>query len=365
MYEPLLTDKRVIKRLQPAFGFTVAVARANKPKDIYNINIKQAYGDLGHPLGRWIKSVLLVETDSHYNMLTGKTKRYLMNVPGVAWIAETLGYPEFVYNPASKISFDAQIELFYRSYAVDYFQMRYNDQLMSGDFEYNFSSNRYWNGIQGMRRETRSELLKRNGYTHQYDIQTAAPTLLFQHWQNTNHFIGNLVELRTLEDYILNKSQVRHSLANETGIEYDKIKMIINALTNGAVLAKTPYKKIYQDLDKQDHLIDNLKGNTWVNEYQRDIGNLWTGIGRGVTPDGNQKWQIYYELEFSVMRAIYDYLEDQGIKYFKLHDCFVADRQVDVDEVLMFVKKRSGFDINFDYKDLSLGMQPCLTQVCI
>lgn len=349
MYQPNLSDRRVQKRMRMAFSYTVAVVGVN-PKDLYHKHIHEAYGRLSNPLSAWMKRHLLTEHQSNWNMHTGKTKTYCMNAQGVTQIAEYLGYPGFEYNSSSQISYNKQVELFYKSYALEYFQNKYGRELQSGDFDYNFSSNRYWHGIQSMRRDTRDQLLLSNGYLHQYDIQTAAPVLLYQLWQARNHFVGDLVKLDTLKDYIDNKAQVRHQVMTETGLTYDQTKTIINAITNGAVIAASKFRQIYQELDCDTLKIQKLKDCKWIQDYQTDIRNLWKGIGQGNTPDGQTKWQIYFHLEFQVMRVIYDYLEDNNIRSFRLHDCFVSETPVDIQEIQKDIYKRTNKEINFDYK---------------
>ena len=353
MYEPNIDDPRVQRRMKTAFAFTIAwLGPGGRP--IGKHQITAAMGNSCNNMGSWLRQHLMICTDYHYNKDTGQTKRWAYNPEGVRFIAEALGYPPFVYNPASAISYNKQLELFYRSYAIEYLCSKFKTELVSGDFNYRDSSNRLWSPLQNLRREIRTEMLSQHGYQYQYDIESCAPALLYQIWQRNQKFSGDLVRLDHIQELVEDRTGIRNQLVVETGIEYDQIKTAITSLFNGARMGTNNYCSLYRELDYDTDKMELLKQNAWIQGLRRDVKNLWTGIAHGIpgirSIDSSVKWQIYFRAERQVIDQMDNYFRSNKARTFRIHDCLVSDLEVDPSDVVSDVFVNTGYKINLELK---------------
>jgi hypothetical protein len=359
MYEPNLQDPRVRRRLRTAFAFVVAWLSAGG-KPIGKQQIDQAVGHSGNPLSQWIRAELLVCTDDRWNKDTGQTKRWAYNTSGVHWLAQQLGYPEFHYNPQSQISADRQLCLFYRSYAIEYLQQQFGQQLATGEFHYRDSSNRLWSPLQNLRREVRTQLLAQAGMQYQYDIQSCAPTLLYQLYLKNNHYLPGLVEMPHIQQLLSDRTSVREQLSVATGVGVDQIKTTLTAMFCGARLTPHGSCALYRELDKNTPLMQALNNNTWILNYRREVRLMWTGIQRSLNipqMDNSTKWQIYFRLERQVMDHLDTHMKQSGARTFRIHDCLATDQEFQQTDLETSVETATGYQIIIERKHHSLATQ--------
>lgn len=360
MYEPNFADPRVQRKLQNSFAFAISWLSAGG-RPLGKAQIDSALGCSSHDLSKWLRELLLTCTNPRWNKDTGQTKRWAYKTTGVLWLAEHLGYPVFYYNPDSKISFDRQMCLFYMSYSVEYLQGLYGDQLASGDIRYTDNSNRLWSPVQNLRREVRTQLLMENGYTHQYDIVSAAPSLLYQLYQQHNRYLGDLVQLTHIQQLLTNRTQVRQMLSEQTGLSIKQIKTTLTAMFCGAKLRAHGTCALYQKLDKDAELMQQLVDSHWIQNYKREIGVLWQGIRTGLKIpqqlDNSTKWQIYFRLERLVVNHLDQQMRGTGARTFRIHDCLATDQEFDPTELEQSVQTATGFSIQLEHTLHSLATQ--------
>lgn len=365
MYTPNFQDKRINKRCRKAIGFTKALLSEDKPRQMSTRFIDKHFGVSSRPLSAFLRHKLLICSDDHYSRDSGKCKSYIINKSGLYDLLDRLD---------TKKDNDITTTINYPSVtvleeALNWANETYKDQLTSKEFEYKDKSNRLFNPIQNIRSELRKPLLASHGLRYEYDIATAAPTMLYQYSFMTPSATGEVLE--TLEHYIANKQEVREKLAGEAEVSSKTIKVIINALFAGAYLSKHPDTSIYKELDGCVARIEFLKQHPYLSALREDIKAMWQPIKddypityyttqagkRRKNPFNAQaKWSVYFNLERDVLEVIRDYLSTKNNHVFLEHDGFTSSKSVDLVDLTQVIQHYTGFELNIEgTENVSVG----------
>jgi hypothetical protein len=253
----------------------------------------------------------------------------------------------------------------------------FGTELQTKNFVYTDKSSRLWHDLQRVRKEYKQEIFTENGLNFQYDIECCAPTLIHQYSQTIPELIKDdkwiqgpmdlyLFALRT---YLKDRKGIRYQLANEAEITYDQAKEIINALLMGAQLGHNKDSDIYKMLNGDKARIDFLKQYEYLQQLRDDIKTCWDYIKpmlpvtyitdknnkqRKLPISNKQKAGVYFDLERKVLNSIRDYLDNTNNKYFLEHDGFVCEREINKEDMSNWVYINTGYEIQLDYKDISL-----------
>jgi hypothetical protein len=225
-YNPNFNDPRVQKRIQHALGFVKGVLTTTKPKSWSTRYLDTHLGSQRNQLSKYLREVLLITTNPHWNKDTGKCKEYLLNESGVRYLrgridntitdtweeygvssetlekkTTTLSIPYCSGSPSITQTWDYRL-------VNDWCRREFQRELEELSFEYTEKSDRLWHPLQNIRSQYRSPILAESGLVHQYDIAAAAPTLIHQHAQQ----LGMDLWLDTLRNYLKNKTQIRYQL---------------------------------------------------------------------------------------------------------------------------------------------------------
>jgi hypothetical protein len=175
--------------------------------------------------------------------------------------------------------------------------------------------------------------------------------------------------LFALRTYLKDRKGIRYQLANEAEITYDQAKEIINALLMGAQLGHNKDSDIYKMLNGDKARIDFLKQYEYLQQLRDDIKTCWDYIKpmlpvtyitdknnkqRKLPISNKQKAGVYFDLERKVLNSIRDYLDNTNNKYFLEHDGFVCEREINKEDMSNWVYINTGYEIQLDYKDISL-----------
>ena len=351
-YSPNFSDPRVIKRVGRAIGFTNALL-SSKPKQMYTRFIDRHFGPGSHKLSRYLKSHLLICTDTHYDMKNGLCKMYIKNSRGLAYLCEQTGYKQDSMDTASTPGLTWATE-------------EYSAQLVSGEFEYQERSHRLCNPIQNIRTELRCEMFANSGYNYNYDISTAAPTIMYQHYQTCSEYYGLVLE--TVEDYIANKSLRRQQLMADANIDSTAAKKIFNGLFNGAKLSIHYNTALFNLIGCDVAKMKFLQQHEYLTALKADIKTMWETI-RADQPkqyytdrfnkDGSprlrqfnskHKWNIYFQLERTVLNEMRDYLKTLRCRFFLEHDGFRTDTRIDTDDLSAWIQAGTGLKLQLTEK---------------
>lgn len=342
MHTPNFENKKIQQRCLKALAF-VCSRFGNEPRAWSTRDINRHLGDNTKNPGKWLRETLLIETSSYYNHSQGKCKQFARNYPGVDHLRSCLGLSQ------------KQVE----RVAYNSVHTEFSDIIRNQNFEYTDKSSRLWHPLQQVKKDVRQQVLAHEGYEYEYDISSAASTLLVQHTQFKNPDI----DLAHIQEYIKNKDYHRQRLSALTSLSPDKIKQIINALLCGAPLTFNVNSAILNICGNNRSQVYLLKIDPWLTGYRLDVSRMWEEIFRGQTqrttitgrrlPWGcSDKWAVYFQLERQVMDATSRYLRTKKIIPFKIHDGFTCNQGVDVIELSSYVRNKTGFDVTFDFKQI-------------
>lgn len=337
-YELNLSDPRVYKRAKRAYGFTRACVTTALPGKEYSKKwIDKHFGDTSRSLGKYLKSLLLIEVDSFYNPELGKTKKWRANDRGMSTLLFELKRAENALQEPS--------DTFERDIIEELIEENYGDDLRSGDIQYKDRSYRLFHGFQNTKREFKEQLLAKYGYYHHYDIECAAPTIIMQQAQ----LAGMRDPVLSLLDYTQNKDTIRQTFANELDLPLDVIKKTFVAITNGANLHKQ--RSVYK-LINDDKKFDQLRSDRFIKEYIRDLKMCW----KQINPNREQKqWtNTYYRLERQCLEIAKDYCINNNIKYYLEHDGFSTSDPVSTTFIERIILRETNLKLKFSYKRSAL-----------
>lgn len=338
-YTPKFSDPRILARCIKVLNFVELYITTNKTSWIASTEFYKHFGNTSRPLGRYLKDTILDTSDNWFNQATGECKKYRLNIQGLNWIKQQSGLQQFV----PTLDLDLQ------------------QQLDSGEFEYSAKSDRLYNPIQNITRRIRQPLLANHGYRYNYDIEAAAPTVLLQRAQH----IDPSAEFPALGNYVNNRSVIRQQLSKACEISETKIKFVINAVLQGAVISCYEHSKIFHELDGDYNAIRRLQHNDQIQAIKQDIKHLWAilktdfpeklvknknGQVRRARLTGRDKSGYYRSIESEIGKSIQKSLRKQRIKFLWIHDGWSCNGIIDPRALESQVRRATGYTIKIDYE---------------
>ena len=89
-YNPNFNDPRTQKRIRSAYGFTKGALSTTEPHNWAQVVIDKHIGRTNNSLGNYLRGILLICTNSHYNKNTKLTKEYISNQQGLDFLRDIL-----------------------------------------------------------------------------------------------------------------------------------------------------------------------------------------------------------------------------------------------------------------------------------
>ena len=359
MYQPNFNDPRVIRRINKSIGFTSALKSADKPRQLAKTFIEKHFGMSHHPLTKFLRSQLLICTDDTYDMNKKRCKEYVLNETGLTNLLDLLDKKND--NKVSYITYPSVTDL--NNIAVEWAKTQYSTELDTLNFEYKEKSHRLYNDIQSMRSEARALLLAEKGLCYDYDIDTAAPTLLYQHSHKTPSATGEVCEV--IEYYIDNKEQVRNKLSKESSLPVENIKGIINAMFSGGFLTTYGRSQVFRMCNNDPAVVKFLQQHPFILGLKADIKTMWEPIKADTKAEyywtstnkwrkrpfnPRTKWNIYFELERMVLDQVIQYCREFKCNYFLEHDGFRTDKKIDTTDLSLYISEGIGYNLTFKEK---------------
>lgn len=344
MYEPNFNDPRVIKRCKRALGFAFGMLSANKPREYASRSIDKYFGQGQHPLSQYLKAQLLIIEDPHYKFgdLGSQCKTYLLDHPGAMRLYSDL-------YPSKSINKQREYNLISESVTPEF-----NSQLHSGKFEYKHKSNRQWHPLQNLRSEPRKHIFNSYGYSHIYDIRACAPTLI-AHLASAyapKHTITVKRMNHTFDKFLCDIKGFRQHVADVANTEYSTAKKLINSLFAGANLGCNVQYDTYKMLDYNFANMHALQQDAELSELRTAISKAWKLIRvgeqielpKGKRMTSSNKWSVYFKYENLIMSVVSDYLDREYVRYFKEHDGWSCDVQLDLEDLVSYLRARTGIN---------------------
>lgn len=331
-YTPNFKDPRTQRRINSSLDWALACLSPSKPKQWSTRKLDSVFGNQGNPLSKMIRQQLLICTDPYYNPEQGQAKKYLLNLQG----AQSLGYkigrqiiPCALHLTREKIASADRL---------------YGATIAQGSFEYKLKSSRLWNDIQNLDNATRKPLFENYGYIHEYDIKSAAPTILYQLVTQYTPTI----EIPTIKQYTQDPNYYRQQLAHEIGIDAKTAKRLITARFAGGRFGSQ--NSLFHELNQSWIYHNRLKQSLWFEQISEELRVLWREIKTSEELgrlSARTKWSVYFREELKVMRSVHRYLDKKSITYFHEHDGWRSTSAVDVRELKLHVKKQTDYWLDF------------------
>jgi phage-related protein len=358
-YQPNFSDPRVRRRVKRAVGFVCGVFSPVRSHSWSTRYIDRWLGQAQNPLSQYLRTQLLIETNSHWNKDTGQCKQYRLNSSGAQFLSDACGF-RVDNNNSNNYHIVLQVA-----------QEEYQAELESGVFEYTDKSSRLWHPLQNFRREIKHSVLSQSGYQYHYDIECCAMTLIHQHSQRIpEHVLDGTWQqgpmdlyLFALREYIRDRTRIREQIAQDCEIDPDTVKRIINAVLAGAQISRNPSTAVYQMLQGDLARIEFLKQHEYLTQLRADIRTCWehirptmgrrtvimkSGGQRRLPISSKQKWSVYFDLERQVLNEIREYLTHNNNRHFLEHDGWSCEIPVDLVQLKQQIRNNTGFQIEFE-----------------
>lgn len=346
-YTPNWSDPRVQKKVKAALGWASSCL-SDKPRQWNIKELNKWFGRSNQSLGRYLRDQLLTVVDDYYVWGTAgsKCKTYTLRQQGVVELLNVCDEFSITTNTTINLVYNKSTRL---SIARDFVHSNYKSAALAGAFEYKDNSNRLWHPLQNLTSDLRKPLMAELGYVYEYDIECAAPTLIYQLALNSD--LGPRSNTQSIQQFLADPNHFRTLLSKQIGCDISTAKKIINARFAGATLRADC--NIHKMLGYNYAKLKLLKSCTWFTQFSKDIKKCWDKIkhyhGYGkLSP--KVKWSIYFQLERSVLNCVRKELIKQNIRYFLEHDGWRCSSYVDPYMLKLQVKKTLGYDVRFSYE---------------
>jgi hypothetical protein len=353
-YQPNFNNPRVISRVQTAVDFCQKYIKENNSQWLSSRWIDKHFGMSTRPLSRYLRDKLLICVNDYYNKDAGITKRYRLNSSGLVEMKQIIKDHVFVKTVSTQIQ-----------YSVTDLTLELQQQLKTKDFQFNDTSSRLYNPLQNLSREQKRQVFGQTDFVYNYDIVCACPQLFLQQSQKR----GMDLYLFAVNDYIKNKRVIRERIARECDLDIQAVKVLINALFQGAYITHYRKSAVYQLVNGDSAKIEWLKQDQFLKDLRADIKEIWSYL-RGMCPQRYKrdrlgrnrrlpisaitKTAVYRDLERQVLDQVIDYCRTKKIDLFPEHDGWRTNQQLDLVELTEVIRTNTGFDLDIDYELISL-----------
>ena len=343
-YTPNFNDPRIKRRIKHAIGFASASLTTDKSRQWTTRELDKHLGRTCHSLGAYVRNKLLLCTDEIYWFGThgSKCKEYRLNHKGLEELSASIELTPKAYSSVTQVQV-----------GVKWFEKQYAKELETGDWSYKHKSNRLWNPAQQHPNNIRKEAFANNGYNWEYDIVSAAPTLITELARRS----GLTKPIPTVEAYLADSNTYRNNLAQEIGVTPKVAKQLILMRFAGARMG--PFGSIIKQLPANSTLhYQRLKDNEFYNAITEEIILLWRAIRQDRLCKGEiekkekltsrYKWNMFFKEEAQVMSLVRKQLNKTRMKYFLEHDGWRCSRYIDEVSLRLLVRKRLGISVVFE-----------------
>ena len=368
-YQLNINDPRTLRRVRKSLGFVCSILSPTGSSPWSSRYIDKFLGKSTNPLSRHLRTILLINTDSFYRFNSNqgsKCKEYRLNELGVQYLSEILegGVTVDWYTYKRDVSVvDKETSLYNILYTKlpsvlqvktqlinEWADQEFGEQLTTGLFIYRIQSNRKWHDLVRMPKEIKKPIYSRYGYKYNYDIEASAPTLIHQLARQ----VGMTKKTPYLDEFLSDRAYHRIALAEHLNISLKQAKTIITSLFSGAKMGMG--NSIARQLDNDRTKMQLLQSNVFIRHLRGDIKKCWDQIKLAKNIDKRlqprDKWNIYFELELSVMNQIEKYLRKNNNLHISEHDGWVSQQVIDDVELRTLVRTKTGYDVRFSLEVL-------------
>jgi hypothetical protein len=340
------TDPRILARINKVFSFITDNFAINEEVEMSSEDFESALGE--HDLAKTLKSILFICTDESYiaacfknnNGKKAHPKKWKLNPEGIITVSEyfNIGQPPIALTIVERLS------------------RRYQDELESGEFSYNEKTHRHYHYLTSVKKDIRSEILMNFDFVYEYDIQSAAPTILYyEYLKITNK------RLTVLEKYINDPKTFRMIIAKETNTSYEKVKQLLTAmnynakLTSAKVIKKGEKFEISAcfEIAETEEVLKAWCENQSLRELSRSFHKVYKVIKTHFGYKTPREVSIFYmEIEERIRDILMIFCIENKIKKFTIHDAIITNQKIDFQVISDKIEKELGYKVLFTTKIL-------------
>jgi hypothetical protein len=339
-YKPNWNDPRNQKRLASVLEWCADQLHFDDGFYCNSATITKVFGPSGNSFAKYLRDKLLVQ----YGKYVPGTHPYTYKID--------LGGYESLIPHLNRGQTPMQ-------FTADHYREKYAAQLSGSEpIEYIEKADRLWHPLINLKRDIKAAVFK--GYLDfDYDISAAAPTILFQLMSQLLPDEDMKLAYPAIYHYTQHKQEVRDAVAADTGIEPLLVKKLITGVFNGIHLSPHYTCNAYAWLNYDTDLLNTFKEQEHIKGLIADVKKLWPRLTifynlrrafyNEVKPvDKKKKYSIYFREERRIMDCVRRYLDAQRVYYLLEHDGFRANREIDLLELVQYIKEQTGYEIHFD-----------------
>ena len=371
-YEPNFSDPRVVKKVKQAIGFTNGVFSDTGSREWSRTGFDKHLGYSHTAIAQYLKAIVVYTTNDtfRFNGTNNKCKTYKLNTKGIKFLCDKLDQKtqltwdqykrkktddinsnELCKNAQQQDPIANDVKNQINKYSQEFIEHEYGHQLSAGLFVYKEASNRLFHPLQNFKTEVRHPVYVKYGYNYNYDIEAAAPSLLYQYARKC----GMRAKCPALDDFLSDRTLFRIALAEILDVDLKISKKIFTALFSGAKLGIE--NSIGEMIDRDVNKMKLLQNSKYIIDLRKDIKKCWDCIKKSLDTTARlsprDKWLIYFDLEKQVMKQVVMYLKKDNNKHFTEHDGWVCEYLVNVEQLRSFIKNACGYDVSFTQTKLS------------
>lgn len=342
-YKPNYNDLRCQEAVKRIINWveTYVGAEPNQCLQSAILRSPEAFGD--SQMGRYFKNYLLVKTNPAFQ-------------PGVFSQQYRID-GDRLNKLRAKMGMEPSPLRFHR------IERRFSEQaesLDTGDFTYNQTGGRAYNGLQNINKAIKQQEFASRGYLYDYDIECCAPTLFLQRAQQIK---PKMRSVDYISFYLNNKQVVRDELCIKYNLSNQQVKQILNGLFQGGILNCYANNKIFAYLNKSPYKVKQLNQDEFIKALQKDIRYIWKILRDDIKLtlktnfkrcNGKHKSDYYKILEGEVMKPVWKYLKKIKVKHFREHDGFRSNKFVIPSELEQLVKTQTGYQVKFVWSKIEV-----------
>lgn len=211
--------------------------------------------------------------------------------------------------------------------------------------------------LQGYHKSVRYAALKG---CYEYDLEAAHQNILIQLLDKQDK---SFPELEVVREYVANKKEVRVRLSKELGTSVGIVKEIIQELTYGAKLNRSPRSSIYKTCNGNKSLLDRVVSNDWLKRLEStfklahkhligDSQEIVNAVGIKFEKNGKARGlaHILQGYERLVLDTIIKHSNREDIALL-VHDCVVFYNKQSTEELSRIVESETGLCLGFSEEE--------------
>jgi hypothetical protein len=349
-YRPDFNDPRVKRRVRRVLEWARPILIRTRPSPVASAELTKEFGNQKGNLAAYLRANLLKQSG-----------RYKVGKLFLDYSIKREGYDRLCAAIAAPIESDVEIARdLYGPIARGEIDVKYTEPT---------PGRRRYHRVQNLRKEVRADVFA--GW-YDYDIESAAPTLVLQYAKNSPTIPGmetGTEPYPTLERLVKDKATLRSEIAAATGLAASEVKRVVNGLFFGAKLQASPKTQIFSIVGGDKEALGRLKDSDAIGALTQEAKQMWDQVlevdaGRragSASKKAQRRMAVYLSLEREAIEAMEVSLRASGVKYVLMHDGFMADRRVDVDLLVGAVRAKMGFRVSLSEAVLGenggLGME--------